>query len=191
LTGGATAAASPGAPLAGAAPDASQLGLGYAEASAILGPAGGTFMGQHVDGSAVLVRYTLLGDANLDGGVDFLDLVRLAQNYNQPTSGLWAGGDFNDDGIVDFSDLVNLARNYNTTYGGATGIPGAPAGFDAEFAAAIASVPEPGSALACAGFAAAAASCRGRRRRRPPPDVGPADVAKSPVVDRPEGGRHA
>src|SRR5699024_2221994 len=47
--------------------NAAKFGLGYAEASAVLGPNGGTFGGQPVDGSAVLVRYTLAGDANLDG----------------------------------------------------------------------------------------------------------------------------
>jgi hypothetical protein len=30
----------------------------------------------------VIARYTLTGDVNLDGSVDFLDLAKLAQNYN-------------------------------------------------------------------------------------------------------------
>jgi hypothetical protein len=57
-------------------------GVGHALASEILGAGGGTFLGTAVDGSAVLARYTLLGDATLDGMVDFNDLVKLAQNYN-------------------------------------------------------------------------------------------------------------
>ena len=117
--------------------------LGYAEASDVLGVSGGSFGSATVDGSAVLVRYTLSGDANLDGVVDFVDLVRLAQSYNVQTTRQWANGDFNYDGGVDFLDLVKLAQNYNTALPGAA-IPGAPAGFEADLARAIASVPEPG-----------------------------------------------
>jgi hypothetical protein len=35
----------------------------------------GTFRGQQVDDTAVLVRYTVAGDSNLDGLVSFADLV--------------------------------------------------------------------------------------------------------------------
>jgi hypothetical protein len=89
------------------------------------------------------------GDANLDGTVDFNDLVALAQNYN--TSGkTWFHGDFTYDGTVDFNDLVQLAQNYNQP------VPSDPAfasaSFDADLARAFASVPEPGtSALVGAG----------------------------------------
>jgi autotransporter-associated beta strand protein len=121
-------------------------GLGYAEAGDVLGATGGTFAGQPVDGSAVLVRYTLSGDANLDGIVDFNDLVRLAQSYNTtvPATGSgWYRGDFNYDGGVDFNDLVKLAQNYNSALPGSA-IPGASERFDVDLAAAFASVPEPG-----------------------------------------------
>src|SRR5207248_7764848 len=64
-----------------AAADASKA-IGYAQASEILGAGGGTFLGvASVDGSAILARYTIGGDANLSGNVDFTDLVALAQNY--------------------------------------------------------------------------------------------------------------
>jgi hypothetical protein len=46
------------------------FGVGYAEASDILGATGGQFSGESVDGTAVLVRYTRYGDANLDGSVN-------------------------------------------------------------------------------------------------------------------------
>jgi hypothetical protein len=85
--------------------------LGYAEASALLGPSGGTFDGLTVDGTAVLVRYTLSGDANLDGRTNALDFNALASNY----------GDFNYDGFVNTLDFNALATNFNTTP-----IPGAP-----------------------------------------------------------------
>ena len=49
-------------------------GVGYAEASNVLTASGGSFSGENVDGTAVLVRYTYLGDATLDGQVDVSDL---------------------------------------------------------------------------------------------------------------------
>ena len=51
------------------------------------------------------------GDANLDGTVNFADLLTLAQNYGQPNEN-WQHGDFNDDGTVNFSDLLILAQHY-------------------------------------------------------------------------------
>jgi hypothetical protein len=35
-------------------------------------------MGVTIDKSTVIARYTLAGDVNLDGSVDFLDLAKLA-----------------------------------------------------------------------------------------------------------------
>ena len=136
--------------------------VGYGEASSVLGPAGGTFVGQAVDGTAVLVRLTLKGDANLDGVVGFPDLVALAQNYNTLTGDVpWNRGDFTHDGNVDFTDLVALAQNYGAALPGAP-IPGAPAGFEGDLARAMAQVPEP----AAAGLALFAGAIAGRRRRR-------------------------
>jgi hypothetical protein len=59
--------------------------IGIAEASTLLGltaDATATFLGQEADATSLLVRLTLLGDANLDGVVDFTDLTAIAQNYN-------------------------------------------------------------------------------------------------------------
>jgi autotransporter-associated beta strand protein len=143
--------------------------VGYGEASAVLGPAGGNFLGTAVDGDAVLVRHTLRGDANLDARVDFIDLVALAQNYNNLTGDrVWTQGDFTYDGVVDFNDLVALAQNYNTFLpSAAAAIPGAPANFDQELARAFAQVPEP---TAAATLLLTAAACgfapRSRRRRK-------------------------
>jgi Ca2+-binding RTX toxin-like protein len=90
-------------------------GLGYAESSALLGPNGGNFRGfNRVDGTASLVSFTLLGDANLDRAVNFKDLVAMAQNYQlNPGFAVWMRGDFNYDGNTDFTDLVLMAQNYN------------------------------------------------------------------------------
>lgn len=59
----------------------------------------------------VLVKFALDGDTNLDGTVDFDDLVRLVRHYGM-TNTNWDDGDFNYDGKVFFDDLVLLARNF-------------------------------------------------------------------------------
>jgi hypothetical protein len=99
------------------------------------------------------------GDSNLDGNVDFNDLVTLAQNYNTPTGMTWFDGDNNYDGAVDFNDLVGLAQNYNS----AVPASGLPASFASDVAAAFAQVPEPGSFTI---IGAATAGMLLRRRRR-------------------------
>jgi autotransporter-associated beta strand protein len=138
--------------------------VGYGEASDVLGAAGGDFMGTPVDGDTYLARYTIVGDATLDGRVGFADLVALAQNYNTSTGDVpWNRGDFTYDGNVGFADLVALAQNYNSALP-VGAIAGAPAGFDEELARAFARVPEPG-ALAMVGVATAALSLRRRRAR--------------------------
>jgi len=95
--------------------NASTFALGFAEASDVA--TGGLFAGQSVDNSAVVVKFTLYGDATLDGKVDFNDLVKLAQNFNTAIpqgSSAWNHGDFTYDSTDDFNDLVKLAQNYNT-----------------------------------------------------------------------------
>jgi hypothetical protein len=105
-------------------------------------------MGNHVDGSSVLVRMTITGDATLNGQVDFTDLARLAQHYNMSGAELgWLDGDFNYDGQVDFIDLAMMAQHYNTAMPSAAALAGAPAGFEGDLARAFAAVPEPGACL--------------------------------------------
>ncbi|MDB5320610.1 MAG: hypothetical protein JWN40_2241, partial [Phycisphaerales bacterium] len=121
--------------------------VGYALAGDVLAFANGTsdtFLGTTVDKSTVIARYTLGGDVNLDGAVDFLDLARLAQSYNV-TDGTrqWSTGDINYDGNTDFLDLAKMAQNYNTALPSSP-VPGASADFQADLARAFAAVPEPG-----------------------------------------------
>jgi autotransporter-associated beta strand protein len=147
---------------------ANSLGaVGYALASDVLPFTNGTtdtFLGTTVDKSSVLARYTLSGDANLDGSVDFLDLAKLAQSYNVTDgSRQWSTGDFNYDGNTDFLDLAKLAQNYNTALPSAP-IPGASAEFNTDLARAFAAVPEP-STSALALIAACGLATRRRRRR--------------------------
>ena len=84
--------------------------LGYAEASTLNV---GSFSGQTVDSSAVLVRYTLAGDANLDGKVNSLDFTALASHFGQ-TGDAWVQGDFNYDGKVNALDFNALASNFGS-----------------------------------------------------------------------------
>jgi autotransporter-associated beta strand protein len=61
------------------------------------------------------VRYTLAGDANLDGTVDVADLGVLATSYGVSGGAIWAQGDFDDNGNVDVGDLGALATNYGSS----------------------------------------------------------------------------
>lgn len=85
-----------------------------------------------------------MGDANADGGVDFADLVALAQNYNLGLGATWANGDFTFDGAVDVADLVVLAQNYGS---GAAVAPGASPEFNADWARAQSMVPKPSTPM--------------------------------------------
>jgi hypothetical protein len=142
----------------------SSRAVGIGEASTLLGLSGDattSFLGQPTDATSLLVRLTLLGDATLDGVVDFNDLVHIAQNYTtQPGPGAWSQGDFNYDGNVDFTDLTALAQNYNTTLA-----PTPALSPDFQSAWAQAQVPEP-SVLTLI-LTAAAATLRRRRPRLP------------------------
>jgi len=87
--------------------------LGYAEASeAGIGAGGGTFSGQSVDNTSVLVRYTYAGDGNVDGKVDLTDFTFLAANFNGSNKN-WLQGDYNYDGTVNLTDFTFLAANFN------------------------------------------------------------------------------
>jgi len=90
------------------------LAIGFGEASAILGSGGGTFLGQSVDASTVLLRVVLEGDANLDGTVNTADYSIFNSNYNA-TGQLWSDGDFNYDGTVNLGDYALLSANFNQT----------------------------------------------------------------------------
>jgi hypothetical protein len=134
-------------------------GVGYATSAQLGNPA--SFMGEAFTGAAVLVRYTLLGDANLGGSVEFQDLVSLAQNYNG-ASKEWFQGDFDYDGDVDFADLIPLAQNYNGSVldGGELAALGG-GDFAADWALAQSLVPEPTTLSALGALATVAL----RRRR--------------------------
>jgi alpha-L-arabinofuranosidase len=79
-------------------------GLGYAD--------GNDNVVSGLSSGQIEVKYTLLGDANLDGLVNAADFTILAANFNQPVTG-WDHGDFNYDGLVNAADFTDLAANFN------------------------------------------------------------------------------
>jgi hypothetical protein len=92
--------------------------LGLMESAAYLnlyGP-GALFSGQPIDASAVLVKYTYYGDANLSGAVNFDDYVAIDVGFNSGYTG-WNNGDFNLDGMVNFDDYVLIDVAFNTQSG--------------------------------------------------------------------------
>jgi len=113
------------------------------------------------------VKYTLLGDANLDGLVNGSDFNILAANFNQSITG-WDQGDFNYDGLVNAADFNVLAANFNQGVSGADVSAGDVAALDT-FAVAnglslpTSSVPEPATAVM---MVMAGLGILSRRRRR-------------------------
>lgn len=89
--------------------------VGYLTSAEAPASLGGVLLGQAFDATAVLVRYTRVGDTNIDGIVDFDDLLSLAQNYGTVDTATWIKGDSNYDGAVNFDDLLGLAQNYGTS----------------------------------------------------------------------------
>jgi hypothetical protein len=78
--------------------------LGYADGND--GVVSGLTSGQ------IEVKYTLSGDANLDGLVNGSDFNVLSANFNQSITG-WDQGDFNYDGLVNAADFNDLSANFN------------------------------------------------------------------------------
>lgn len=139
--------------------------IGYSLASDLY-IAPGSFLGQSFVMTDVLVRYTLNGDTDLNGIVNFDDLLRLAQNYGATTTGTWRNGDFTYDGNINFDDLLGLAQQYGITLlvsGEQTTTLGEIGGetFSRDWALALSLVPEPTSLGLLGGLTALAL----RRRR--------------------------
>jgi len=145
----------PGIRSATAAGSAS-LAVGYAESPDVFASFPATFLGQTIDNTTVLIRTTLLGDANLDGTVNIGDFSQLAASFNLATN-KWAKGDFNYDGTTNIGDFSLLASNFNLTLAAPT------AGREVLPAA----VPEPASCLGVVLAGAMTLTRRGRAQRRP------------------------
>ncbi len=86
------------------------------------------------------------GDANMNGVVEFEDFLFLSGSFEMEAG--WAGGDFDGSGLTDFDDFLTLSGNFGPLE-----------------ATAVASVPEPSSAiLTFLGCLGATVLCRPRRR---------------------------
>lgn len=66
-------------------------------------------------GGKVVIAYTYLGDANVDGVVNTSDFTALAQHFNDASNVIWPNGDFNYDGQMNALDFNFLATNYGAT----------------------------------------------------------------------------
>jgi hypothetical protein len=133
-------------------------GVGYADAADTGNPAA-------LASGTIEVKFTLLGDADLNGTVNGIDFGILAANFNKGVS-RWDQGDFNYDNIVNGVDFGALAANFNKgASGAAVGLSALSDPAIVAFAQAnglMADVPEPVGAGVLALFGALAM----RRRTR-------------------------
>jgi hypothetical protein len=89
--------------------------LGVAEASDSLGISGSQTAlvdGQTVDATAVLVKYTYAGDANLDGAITGDDYFQIDSAFPQALHG-YLNGDFNYDGVINGDDYFLIDSNFS------------------------------------------------------------------------------
>jgi hypothetical protein len=88
--------------------------LGVADTATIFGLDGSataTFSGETVDATAVLVKYTYAGDANLDGQITGDDYSAIDFNVLVPGSSGYFNGDFNYDGLITGDDYSAIDFN--------------------------------------------------------------------------------
>jgi hypothetical protein len=105
-----------GAGIATSMPDAAGglTSLGVAEASAVYGIDGSataTFSGETVDATAILIKYTYAGDANMDGVISGDDYSAIDFNILVPGATGWFNGDFNHDGAITGDDYSAIDFN--------------------------------------------------------------------------------
>ncbi|HUB24192.1 MAG TPA: PEP-CTERM sorting domain-containing protein, partial [Tepidisphaeraceae bacterium] len=139
----------------------------------------------------VIIEPDLLGDADMNGIVNFHDLQILLSNFGQP--GFWDQGNFNQHFGVDFNDLQLLLGNFgdSTTqsYSELTGIENLVGGFgDVAIANAdgtgftLVAVPEPATSML---MTIAGIGLLARRRRRTRIDrIGAFNVAAIKTVSK-------
>lgn len=120
--------------------------------NSVAGQTMATFGGVAVGAGDVLVKYTYVGDANLDGVVDATDLARVIAGMNGGGGG-WNFGDVNYDGVV---NAVDLGRTMAALRGQGERLGGGMAG------GAGGVIPEPGMV----GVLGVVAMGMGRGRRR-------------------------
>jgi hypothetical protein len=115
--------------------DGLSYGLGYADSADAGNPAG-------LSSGSIEIKYTLLGDANLDGTVNGIDFGILAANFNKGVS-RWDQGDFNYDNAVNGVDFGFLAANFNKGASNASALDDPALVAFAQANGLMADVPEP------------------------------------------------
>jgi hypothetical protein len=85
--------------------NSASYGIGYADSADAGNPAG-------LASDQIEIKYTLLGDANLDGKVNGIDFAILAAHFNQGVTA-WDQGDFNYDHKANGIDFTEMAANFN------------------------------------------------------------------------------
>jgi hypothetical protein len=147
--------------------------IGYAEASVVRGLSDsgtGTFDGQTVDATTVLVKYTYFGDADLSGAVTLDDFTMFLGGY-QSAGTDWMRGDFDYSGTVTLDDFALFLSGYQGQGTPLSAIESLINGMPmsgaerAAMLAAVAAVPEP-AGIAALLLAAGAVSLPRRRRLR-------------------------
>jgi hypothetical protein len=86
--------------------------LASGEGSDLFNTPTGPFGGLTIDSSSVVVAYTVVGDANLDGSVNSTDFDKLVSTYGTLSGARWTQADFDGDGKVTTTDFNILAGNF-------------------------------------------------------------------------------
>jgi autotransporter-associated beta strand protein len=111
-------------------------------------------------GGQVEVRDTLVGDCNLDGKVDIMDVGLMGASFGATTGVVWSQGDFGYDGAQDLGDIGAMASNFGLSLATFNPIATPSASI-----APVAGVPEPATiAVPIMVLAAVSRRCRQLRR---------------------------
>jgi ELWxxDGT repeat protein len=89
-------------------------GIGVGEASGLFGLSDSEtapWNGQTIDATAVILKYTYAGDANLDGVIDGGDYGIIDNFVQVPSAFGYFNGDFNYDGVIDGGDYGVIDNN--------------------------------------------------------------------------------
>ena len=132
----------------------------------------GDIEGDAVGGNDIIIKYTWVGDANVDGLVDNDDFGQFLFGFNQPNPQIWINGDFDYNGLVDNDDFGWFLTGLNAF--NANGNTQLSESFKAELASFASeqgiplvldpqAVPEP-TTLGVIGLVGAGALARRRRR---------------------------